>query len=126
MRRRSTAGAVMCQANSDTAFGYHYHFTTTGGASCYYAVVPSLTDTCLKNSCPSPSTSPEPTARPAFGSPEQSKSACRHVTDKLLKVRRARLVCAAAADIHGILQSAIDNNLVPDASPSNRRMLTLV
>jgi hypothetical protein len=51
----TTAGAVMCQASSDNAFGYHLHFKTTGGANCYYAVVPSLTDTCLKNSCASDS-----------------------------------------------------------------------
>jgi hypothetical protein len=51
----TTTGAVMCQASSDTAFGYHYHFTTTGGENCYYAVVPNLTDTCLKNSCASDS-----------------------------------------------------------------------
>jgi len=37
----TTTGAVMCEASSDTAFGYHYHFTTAGGANCYYAVVPS-------------------------------------------------------------------------------------
>jgi hypothetical protein len=48
----TSAGTVMCQASSDNAFGYHFHFKTTGGANCYYAVVPSLTDTCLKNSCP--------------------------------------------------------------------------
>jgi hypothetical protein len=51
----TTTGAVMCEASSDTAFGYHYHFTTAGGANCYYAVVPSLTDSCLKNSCASDS-----------------------------------------------------------------------
>jgi hypothetical protein len=51
----TSAGAVMCQASSDNAFGYHYHFTTAGGANCYYAVVPSLTDSCLKNSCASDS-----------------------------------------------------------------------
>lgn len=51
----TTTGAVMCEASSDTAFGYHYFFKTTGGANCYYAVVPSLTDACLKNSCASDS-----------------------------------------------------------------------
>ena len=47
----AAAGAVMCAASSDTAFGFHDFFRTTGGANCYFAVVPSLTDACLKNSC---------------------------------------------------------------------------
>ncbi len=51
----TAAGAVMCEASSDNAFGYHFHFTTTQGANCYYAVVPSLTDNCLKHSCPTDS-----------------------------------------------------------------------
>jgi hypothetical protein len=51
----SAADAVMCEASSDNAFGYHFHFPTTGGANCYYAVVPGLSDTCLKNSCPTDS-----------------------------------------------------------------------
>jgi hypothetical protein len=45
------AGAVMCEANSDTAFGYHDFFTTSAGNTCYFAVVPGLADACLKNSC---------------------------------------------------------------------------
>src|ERR1700719_531456 len=48
----ATTGAVMCEATSDTAFGYHDFFTTAAGNTCYFAVVPGLTDTCLKNSCP--------------------------------------------------------------------------
>jgi hypothetical protein len=50
------AGAVMCDAASDTAFGYHDHFVTTAGNTYPFAVVPGLTDTCLKNSCQSDST----------------------------------------------------------------------
>jgi hypothetical protein len=45
------AGAVMCEASSDTAFGFHDFFKTAGGANCYFTVVPGLTDTCLKHSC---------------------------------------------------------------------------
>lgn len=44
-------GAVMCEASGDTAFGYHYYFTTSGGHNLYYSVIPGLTDACLKNSC---------------------------------------------------------------------------
>jgi hypothetical protein len=46
-------GAVMCEPNGDTAFGYHFFSTTTAGNPFYYSVVPGLTDTCLKRSCPS-------------------------------------------------------------------------
>jgi hypothetical protein len=48
----TTAGAVMCEATSDTAFGYHDFFTTSAGKLCYFSVVPGLTDMCLQNSCP--------------------------------------------------------------------------
>jgi hypothetical protein len=48
----TTAGAVMCEATSDTAFGYHDFFTTSAGKLCYFSVVPGLTDMCLENSCP--------------------------------------------------------------------------
>jgi hypothetical protein len=44
-------GAVMCEPNGDTAFGYHYFFTTTSGHNLYYAVIPGLTDACLRQSC---------------------------------------------------------------------------
>jgi hypothetical protein len=47
-----SAGAVMCEATSDTAFGYHDFFATAAGSICYFAVVPSLTDGCLRSSCP--------------------------------------------------------------------------
>jgi hypothetical protein len=47
----ATAGAVMCEATSDNAFGYHHFFTTTAGNVCPFAVVPGLDDTCLTNSC---------------------------------------------------------------------------
>jgi hypothetical protein len=43
---------VMCEATSDTAFGYHDLFTTTANNPMYFAVIPGLTDTCLQNSCP--------------------------------------------------------------------------
>lgn len=45
-------GAVMCEANGDTAFGYHWNFTTTAGHALCYSVIPGLTDACLKQSCP--------------------------------------------------------------------------
>lgn len=48
----TSAGAVMCETTSDTAFGYHDFFTTTAGNPCYFAVVPGLSNTCLTNSCP--------------------------------------------------------------------------
>ena len=48
----TAAGAVMCEAASDTAFGYHDFFPTTAGNPCYFAVIPGLTETCLKASCP--------------------------------------------------------------------------
>jgi hypothetical protein len=44
---------VMCEATSDTAFGYHNFFTTSAAHKCYYAVIPGLDDTCLTESCPS-------------------------------------------------------------------------
>ena len=43
----------MCEATSDTAFGFHFHFDTSAGNQFFYAVVPGLTDTCLTNSCAS-------------------------------------------------------------------------
>jgi hypothetical protein len=46
-------GLVMCEPTSDTAFGYHYFFTTAAGNPCYYAVIPALADACLTESCPS-------------------------------------------------------------------------
>jgi hypothetical protein len=45
-------GIVMCEPTSDTAFGYHYFFTTAAGNPFYYAVIPALDDTCLTESCP--------------------------------------------------------------------------
>jgi hypothetical protein len=44
-------GIVMCEPQQDTAFGYHFFFTTAAGNQFYYSVVPALDDTCLKNSC---------------------------------------------------------------------------
>ena len=48
----TTTGAVMCEASSDTAFGYHTFFTTAAGNQFYFAIIPGLTNTCLSNSCP--------------------------------------------------------------------------
>ena len=45
----------LCQPD-DTAFGFHNFFKTTAGNSFYVAVVPGLTDTCLKNACTQAST----------------------------------------------------------------------
>jgi hypothetical protein len=47
----ATSDTVMCEASSDTAFGYHTFFTTTAGNPFYFAVVPGLTNACLTNSC---------------------------------------------------------------------------
>jgi hypothetical protein len=44
-------GLVLCEASGDTAFGYHSFFTTAAGNPFYYAVMPSLSDQCLKESC---------------------------------------------------------------------------
>lgn len=49
--KSSGIGVLMCEPKGDTAFGYHYHFPTAAGHPFYYAVVPGLTDTCLKRSC---------------------------------------------------------------------------
>jgi hypothetical protein len=46
-------GIQMCEAAGDTAFGYHFHFTTRAGNPFYYSVIPGLTDACLKSSCSS-------------------------------------------------------------------------
>jgi hypothetical protein len=45
----TSLGISMCEPSGDTAFGYHFFFTTTKGNPCYYSVIPSLDDTCLKN-----------------------------------------------------------------------------
>jgi hypothetical protein len=47
----SGAGIVMCEPNGDTAFGFHFFFSTSRGHRCYYSVVPALSDACLRNSC---------------------------------------------------------------------------
>lgn len=46
-------GIVMCAAAGDDAFGYHSFFTTKAGNPFYYAVMPGLSDACLKASCSS-------------------------------------------------------------------------
>src|SRR5690348_5444210 len=45
-------GVTMCEAQGDTAFGYHFHFNTRAGHPFYYAVIPALGDGCLTESCP--------------------------------------------------------------------------
>jgi hypothetical protein len=45
------AGAVMCEKNSDNAFGFHEFFRTTAGNVCVFAVVPGLIDACLTGAC---------------------------------------------------------------------------
>lgn len=45
-------GITMCEPSADNAFGYHFDFVTAKGHECYYAVIPSLDDTCIKNTCP--------------------------------------------------------------------------
>ncbi len=46
-------GIVMCEAAGDSAFGYHFDFTTAAGNPFYYAVIPALNDACVTNSCSS-------------------------------------------------------------------------
>ena len=41
----------MCAPTSDTAFGFPDHFTTAAGHDLPFAVIPGLTDACLKESC---------------------------------------------------------------------------
>ena len=48
----SAIGVVMCEANNDNAFGYHYYFTSAAGNVCYYSVIPALDDTCINETCP--------------------------------------------------------------------------
>jgi len=43
---------VLCEPTNDNAFGFHDFFTTKAGHKFYYAVIPGLSDACLKNSCP--------------------------------------------------------------------------
>ena len=45
-------GIVMCEPQHDTAFGYHFFFTTAAGNKFYYSIVPGLDDNCLRESCP--------------------------------------------------------------------------
>jgi len=42
---------VMCEANSDNAFGYHHVFTTAAGNPCNYAIIPGLSNVCLTETC---------------------------------------------------------------------------
>lgn len=48
----SSLGITMCEPNGDNAFGYHFDFVTARGNNCYYAVIPSLNDACIQNTCP--------------------------------------------------------------------------
>ena len=43
---------TMCEPTSDNAFGYHNFFITSAGNPFYYAVIPSVDDTCVHNTCP--------------------------------------------------------------------------
>ena len=40
-------GIVMCEPGSDSAFGFHWAFTTTSGNQMYFAVVGACDDTCF-------------------------------------------------------------------------------
>jgi len=42
---------VMCEANSDNAFGYHHVFRTKAHNPCNYAIIPGLSDVCLQETC---------------------------------------------------------------------------
>jgi hypothetical protein len=42
---------TMCEPNNDNAFGFHYFFTTAKGNPFYFAVVPSLDDACITQTC---------------------------------------------------------------------------
>ena len=42
---------VMCEADSDNAFGYHNVFATVANNPCNYAIIPGLSDTCLDDTC---------------------------------------------------------------------------
>ena len=44
-------GITMCSTGTGSAFGYHHYFKTTGGHTCYYAIIPGLTDACLNKTC---------------------------------------------------------------------------
>jgi hypothetical protein len=46
-------GAVMCEANSDTAFGFHDAYTTNANNHLYFSIVPGCSNTCLTNTCSS-------------------------------------------------------------------------
>ncbi|GAC1662233.1 MAG: hypothetical protein PVS3B3_33290 [Ktedonobacteraceae bacterium] len=47
---------ILCEAQNDNAFGYHSFFVTAANNPFYYAVVPALGDTCLKETCSSDDT----------------------------------------------------------------------
>jgi hypothetical protein len=47
----ANGGIVMCEPSGDNAFGYHYYFDTNSGNPMYYAVIPALDDTCLRETC---------------------------------------------------------------------------
>jgi hypothetical protein len=44
-------GIAMCEPTGDNAFGYHFDFKTTAGHEFYYAVIPALSDACLRETC---------------------------------------------------------------------------
>lgn len=51
----NTSDAVMCEPDSDNAFGFHDFFKTTAGNTCAYSIIPGLNDACLTHSCNSDS-----------------------------------------------------------------------
>lgn len=47
-----SGGIVLCEPTKDASFGYRDWFTTKAGHPFYYALVPSLSDACIKAVCP--------------------------------------------------------------------------
>jgi hypothetical protein len=48
----SANSLVLCEPSDDNAFGFHSFFTTTAGNPFYYAIIPTLADPCLRETCP--------------------------------------------------------------------------
>jgi hypothetical protein len=42
---------VLCEPQNDNAFGYHSFFVTAANNPFYYAIIPALNNTCLKETC---------------------------------------------------------------------------
>jgi hypothetical protein len=43
---------TLCAPTSDCAFGYHSFFITAAGNPFHYAVIPAITDICVRHACP--------------------------------------------------------------------------